>query len=309
LSTGTDWYDYLLDALEPEESHEPIFNAAPLENPACIDDATIRRYFSTGSYPYAERYSIKDYYREKLALQIEMVKLQNWIKDTNRKVVLLFEGRDASGKGSTIKRLMENLNPRGARVVALEKPTDVERGQWYFQRYTDHLPSSGEIVFFDRSWYNRAGVERVMGFCTEEEYWEFTRQAPQFEKMLVSSGIVLIKIYLSVSREEQARRFRERERNPLKKWKLSPVDREAQRKWDAYTSAKEATFQLTDSQEAPWFIVKAEDKLRARLGTMRLVLSWFDYEGKDPAAAVPPDPLIVAPARLVFASDDLTAET
>ena len=303
MSTGTDWYDYLLDTLEPEESHEPLHNAAPVDG-APVDSATIRHYFSSGLYPYAERYGIKDYYREKLALQIEMVKLQNWIKDTGRKVVLLFEGRDAAGKGSTIKRLMENLNPRGARVVALEKPTDVERGQWYFQRYTDHLPSSGEMVFFDRSWYNRAGVERVMGFCTEQEYWEFTRQAPIFEKMLVSSGIDLIKIYLSVSREEQARRFRERQTNPLKQWKLSPVDLEAQRKWDAYTSAKESTFQLTDSDAAPWLIVKAEDKLRARLNTMRLVLDRFDYAGKDPSAAAPPDPLIVAPARLVFGSDD-----
>jgi polyphosphate kinase len=181
LSTGTDWYDYLLDALEPEESHEPIYNATPLQDAqAPIDAATIRHYFANGLYPYAERYGIRDYYREKLTLQIEMVKLQNWIKDSGLKVVLLFEGRDAAGKGSTIKRLMENLNPRGARVVALEKPTDIERGQWYFQRYADHLPSSGEMVFFDRSWYNRAGVERVMGFCTEEEYWEFTRQAPIF---------------------------------------------------------------------------------------------------------------------------------
>ncbi|NBC23546.1 MAG: polyphosphate kinase 2 [Gammaproteobacteria bacterium] len=303
MSTGTDWYDFLLDTLEPEESHEPLHNAAPVDG-ATVDVATIRHYFSSGLYPYAERYAIKDYYREGLALQIEMVKLQNWIKDSGRKVVLLFEGRDAAGKGSTIKRLMENLNPRGARVVALEKPTDVERGQWYFQRYTDHLPSSGEMVFFDRSWYNRAGVERVMGFCTEQEYWEFTRQAPIFEKMLVASGIDLIKIYLSVSREEQARRFRERQTNPLKQWKLSPVDLEAQRKWDAYTSAKESTFQLTDSDAAPWLIVKAEDKLRARLNTMRLVLDRFDYAGKDPAAAAPPDPLIVAPARLVFGSDD-----
>jgi polyphosphate kinase 2 len=299
LSAREDWYDYLLDALEPEESHEPIFNAAPLVSEG-VGESTIRHYFSTGLYPYAERCSIRDYYREKLTLQIEMVKLQNWVKDQGRKVVLVFEGRDAAGKGSTIKRLMENLNPRGARVVALEKPTDVERGQWYFQRYTDHLPSSGEMVFFDRSWYNRAGVERVMGFCTEQEYWEFTRQAPMFEKMLVSSGIDLLKIYLSVSREEQARRFHERESNPLKQWKLSPVDREAQRKWDAYTSAKESTFQLTDSQAAPWIIIKAEDKLRARLNTMRLVLSQFDYGGKDPEAARPPDPLIVAPAALVF---------
>ncbi len=299
MSTGTDWYDYLLDTLEAEESHEPIFNAAPLAAPT-VDAATIRHYFGSGLYPYRERYGIKAYYREKLALQIEMVKLQNWVKESGRKVVLLFEGRDAAGKGSTIKRLMENLNPRGARVVALEKPTDVERGQWYFQRYTDHLPSSGEMVFFDRSWYNRAGVERVMGFCTEQEYWEFTRQAPIFEKMLVASGIDLIKIYLSVSREEQARRFRERQTNPLKQWKLSPVDLEAQRKWDAYTSAKESTFQLTDSEEAPWIIVKAEDKLRARLNTMRLVLSRFDYTGRDTEAAPPPDPLIVAPARVVF---------
>ena len=300
MSTGTDWYDYLLDALEPEESHEPIFNAHPLDISRPPDFTTIRHYFESGRYPYAERYGIREYYREKLALQIEMVKLQNWVKETGRKVVLVFEGRDAAGKGSTIKRLMENLNPRGARVVALEKPTEEERGQWYFQRYTDHLPSAGEMVFFDRSWYNRAGVERVMGFCTEAEYWEFTRQAPVFEKMLVGSGIDLIKIYLSVSREEQARRFRERESNPLKQWKLSPVDREAQHRWDAYTSAKEATFRLTDSEEAPWTIVKAEDKLRARLNTMRLVLGWFDYTGKNREAARPPDPLIVAPARLVF---------
>jgi polyphosphate kinase 2 len=304
VSTATEWYDYLLDTLEPEESHEPIFNAVPLQDTTAVDAATIRHYFSTGQYPYAERCGIKDYYREKQALQVELVKLQNWIKESGRKVVLVFEGRDAAGKGSTIKRLMENLNPRGARVIALEKPTDVERGQWYFQRYTDHLPSAGEMVFFDRSWYNRAGVERVMGFCTEEEYWQFTRQAPVFEKMLVGSGIDLVKIYLSVSREEQARRFRERESNPLKQWKLSPVDREAQRRWDAYTSAKEATFQLTDSEEAPWIIVKAEDKLRARLNTMRLVLSWFEYAGKDAAAAQAPDPLIVAPARLVFGDDD-----
>ncbi len=300
MSSGADWYDYLLDTLEVEESHGPIHNAVPLRESETVTPEIIRHYFSSGQYPYAQRYGIRDYYREKLALQIELVKLQNWVKETGRKVVLLFEGRDAAGKGSTIKRLMENLNPRGARVVALEKPTEVERGQWYFQRYTDHLPSAGEMVFFDRSWYNRAGVERVMGFCTEGEYGEFTRQAPVFEKMLVGSGIELIKIYLSVSREEQARRFHERESNPLKQWKLSAVDREAQRRWDAYTSAKEAAFRLTDSAEAPWTIVKAEDKLRARLNTMRLVLDWFDYAGKDPQAARAPDPLIVAPARLVF---------
>jgi polyphosphate kinase 2 len=300
MTTESYWYDYLVDSLEPQESHEPLFNAKPLPADATADAETIRHYFSSGIYPYERRFDIRSYYREKMKLQIELVKLQNWVKETDQKLVLIFEGRDAAGKGSTIKRLMENLNPRGSRVVALEKPNDLERGQWYFQRYVDHLPSSGEMVFFDRSWYNRAGVERVMNFCTEAEYWEFTRQAPIFEKMLVSSGILLLKLYLSVSREEQARRFREREENPLKQWKLSPVDREAQRKWDDYTSAKEATFQLTDSDEAPWVIIKAEDKLRARLNTMRYVLHRFDYAGKDLALDLAPDPLIVAPARLVF---------
>src|SRR6056297_833555 len=215
----------------------------------------------------------KVYEKELRKLQIELVKLQRWVKEKGLKVVVIFEGRDAAGKGGVIKRITEKMNPRICRVVALGVPADKEKTQWYFQRYVSHLPAAGEIILFDRSWYNRAGVERVMGFCTEEEYWAFTGQAPVFEKMLVGSGISLIKIYLSVSREEQARRFRQREQNPLKQWKLSPVDREAQRKWDAYTSAKEATFRLTDSPEAPWIIVKAEDKLRARLNTMRLVVN------------------------------------
>jgi polyphosphate kinase 2 len=301
MSSEAYWYDFLVDSLEPRETDEPLFNALPLPAGTSVRPEIIRHYFRNGIYPYDRRYDIRSYYREKMKLQIELVKLQNWVKETGQKLVLVFEGRDAAGKGSTIKRLMENLNPRGARVIALEKPTDLERGQWYFQRYVDHLPTSGEIVFFDRSWYNRAGVERVMNFCTEAEYWEFTRQAPIFEKMLVSSGISLLKLYLSVSREEQARRFRAREENPLKQWKLSPIDREAQQKWDAYTSAKEATFQLTDSEEAPWIIIKAEDKLRARLNTMRHVLQRFDYTGKDRSLDLEPDPLIVAPARLVFA--------
>jgi len=219
--------------------------------------------------------------------------------------VLIFEGRDAAGKGSTIKRFLEHLNPRGARVVALVKPTEEERGQWYFQRYVDHLPTSGEIVLFDRSWYNRAGVERVMGFCTDEEYDEFVRQAPQFESMLVRSGITMIKFYLSVSREEQQRRIEERQQNPLKRWKLSPIDREAQERWDAYTDAKEATFRQTDTPEAPWVIIKAEDKMRARLQAMRYVLDQFDYDGKDLAGCTEPDPLILAPvAKLRAFSDD-----
>jgi polyphosphate kinase 2 len=309
MTSDSYWYDYLLDSLEPRESDEPLFNARPLRPGTEPSAEIISHYFRNGIYPYDRRYDIRSYYREKMRLQIELVKLQNWVKETGQKLVLIFEGRDAAGKGSTIKRLMENLNPRGARVVALEKPTDLERGQWYFQRYVDHLPSSGEMVFFDRSWYNRAGVERVMNFCTEAEYWEFTRQAPIFEKMLVSSGISLLKLYLSVSREEQARRFREREENPLKHWKLSPIDREAQQKWDAYTSAKEATFQLTDSDEAPWIIIKAEDKLRARLNTMRHVLHRFDYAGKDPSLDLRPDPLIVASARQVFTEIEEGAES
>ena len=239
---------------------------------------------------------ISSYLKEKQALQIELVKLQNWVKDQGQRLVIVFEGRDAAGKGSTIKRFMEHLNPRGARVVALDKPTVAEQGQWYFQRYVDPLPTAGEIVFFDRSWYNRAGVERVMGFCSEADYQEFVRQAPQFEQMLVRSGIHLIKFYLSISREEQARRFAERAANPLKQWKLSPVDKEAQARWDAYTQAKEEIFRRTDTAEAPWVVVKSEDKMRARLEAMRYVLSKFDYTGRAETLRLQPHPLLVATA-------------
>jgi polyphosphate kinase 2 len=300
-----EWSDYVIDSLEVEESNQPLVNARPLAEGEPILAETVRRYFAENAYPYADRIGIKDYYRQKLALQIELVKLQNWIKEKGQRVVVIFEGRDAAGKGSTIKRFLEHLNPRGARVVALAKPTEEERGQWYFQRYVDHLPTSGEIVLFDRSWYNRAGVERVMGFCTDEEYDEFVRQAPQFESMLVRSGLTLIKFYLSVSREEQKRRFEEREENPLKQWKLSPIDREAQQRWDAYTDAKEATFRQTDSPDAPWVIIKAEDKMRARLQAMRHVLDLFDYEGRDLTNCTPHDPLILSPvAGLRAFSDD-----
>lgn len=302
---GTSWSDYVIDSLELEESNEPLVNAQPIEAGATIDQATIRRYFAENAFPYADRLDIKSYYRQKLALQTELVKLQNWVKDTGQKVVILFEGRDAAGKGSTIKRFLEHLNPRGARTVALLKPTEEERGQWYFQRYVDHLPTAGEIVLFDRSWYNRAGVERVMGFCTAEEYDQFVEEAPRFEAMLVRSGIRILKFYLSVSREEQQRRFREREDNPLKRWKLSPIDREAQNRWDAYTEAKEATFRETDLPEAPWVIVKSEDKMRARLQAMRYVVDQFDYDGKDPNHLPPSDPLILAPvSRLRRFGDD-----
>ena len=246
MTDTSDWYDYLVDSLEAEESGGELHNAHPLPAGTTIDPRLIRAYFEQNEYPYGERLDLRTYYRHKQRLQVELVKLQNWVKETGARILLVFEGRDAAGKGSTIKRFMEHLNPRGARVVALVKPTDDERGQWYFQRYVDHLPTAGEIVFFDRSWYNRAGVERVMGFCTDEEYEEFVRQAPQFERMLARSGIHLIKFYLSVSRDEQARRFEERAANPLKRWKLSAIDREAQARWEAYTEAKELAFRKTD---------------------------------------------------------------
>ena len=209
-----------------------------------------------GGYPYKYRMYRKDYEEQKFILQTELLKLQNWMKDARQRLVLLFEGRDAAGKGGTIKRFMEHLNPRGARVVALDKPSDVERGQWYFQRYVEHLPTAGEIVLFDRSWYNRAGVERVMGFCSQAEYDEFLRQVPEFERNLVRSGMHLIKFWFSVSREEQRRRFKEREAHPLKQWKLSPIDTASLDKWDDYTRAKEAMFFSTDTADCPWTVIK-----------------------------------------------------
>jgi len=295
------WADYLMESYELPDLGGPVEKAAPWDYSQPVTDAVVRKYFSQGLYPYPARMGPKEYYTQKRPLQVELVKLQNWVKEEGKKLVMVFEGRDAAGKGSSIKRFTEHLNPRGTRVVALEKPTEVERNQWYFQRYVDHLPSSGEIVFFDRSWYNRAGVEKVMGFCTEDEYWEFTRQAPEFEQMLVRSGITIIKFYLSVSKAEQARRFVERETDPLKHWKLSPIDKEAQQRWDDYTSAKEMTFRLTDTPEAPWSIVKAEDQPRARLNAMRHVLHLIDYADKDPSVAAAPDPLIVAPAAILYA--------
>ncbi len=252
--------------------------------------------FAKGVYPYTKKLKRKEYEALKAELQIELVKMQNWVKDTGQRVVILFEGRDAAGKGGTIKRFMEHLNPRGARIVALEKPTDVERSQWYFQRYIAHLPTSGEIVFFDRSWYNRAMVERVMGFCTPAEYLEFMRQVPELERMLVRSGIRLFKFYFSVSREEQLRRFKSREADPLKQWKLSPVDRASMDKWDEYTEAKQAMFFYTDTADVPWTVVKSDDKKRARINAMRSLLARIPYSNKDLEIAIPPDPLIVGSA-------------
>ena len=253
-----------------------------------------------GAYPYANLMSRRNYEREKYRLQVELLKLQAWVRQTGQRVVILFEGRDAAGKGGTIKRFMEHLNPRGARVVALEKPTEEERGQWYFQRYVKHLPTRGEIVLFDRSWYNRAGVERVMGFCSEDEYREFMRQAPEFERNLVRSGTHLIKFWFSVSRAEQRRRFSEREQHPLKQWKLSPIDMASLDKWDEYTRAKEAMFFHTDTADAPWTVVKSDCKKRARLNAMRYVLQKLPYANKDPQQVGPVDPLLLGRANVVY---------
>ena len=254
-------------------------------------------------YPYRVRLRRKEYEAEKKRLQIELLKVQSWVKESGQRIVMLFEGRDAAGTGGTIKRFTEHLNPRGARVVALEKPSERERGQWYFQRYIEHLPTYGEIVLFDRSWYNRAGVERVMGFCTPAEYLEFLREAPEFERMLVRSGVRLYKFWFSVSREEQLRRFNSRRNDPLKHWKLSPIDVQSLGKWDDYTDAKEAMFFHTDTADSPWLVIKSDDKKRARLNCMRHVLSTLPYPGKDPKVAYPADPLIVGSAANVLAAD------
>jgi polyphosphate kinase 2 len=247
-------------------------------------------------YPYKNRLSRKSYERQKYHLQVELLKLQAWVKETGQRVVILFEGRDAAGKGGTIKRFMEHLNPRGARVVALEKPSLEEQGQWYFQRYLKHLPTRGEIVLFDRSWYNRAGVERVMGFCNEQEYMSFMHQAPEMERHLVNSGIRLYKLWFSVSQKEQRRRFKERQIHPLKQWKLSPIDMASLDKWDEYTLAKESMFFHTDHSECPWIVVKSDCKKRARLNAMRHVLNSLEYSGKDRRNIGQVDPLIVGRA-------------
>ncbi|MFW5329551.1 polyphosphate kinase 2 [Hydrogenophaga sp. ZJX-1] len=263
-------------------------------------DEVLAADWRSGAYPYKNLLSRKVYESQKYLLQVELLKLQAWAKETGQRIVILFEGRDAAGKGGTIKRMMEHLNPRGARVVALEKPSEVERGQWYFQRYVQHLPTAGEIVLFDRSWYNRAGVERVMGFCSTPEYEEFMRQAPQFERQLVRSGVHLIKFWFSVSREEQRRRFKERKAHPLKQWKLSPIDLASLDKWNDYTKAKESMFFETDTADAPWTVIKSDCKKRARLNAMRYVLQKLPYTNKDTANIGSLDSLIVGRAHVVY---------
>jgi polyphosphate kinase 2 len=255
-------------------------------------------------YPYDTRMEREEYEHDKRLLQIELLKLQNWVKSSGQRIMVLFEGRDAAGKGGTIKRFMEHLNPRGARVVALEKPNDRESTQWYFQRYITHLPAAGDMVFFDRSWYNRAGVERVMGYCTRGEYLEFMRQAPELERMLVRSGIHLVKFWFSVSRREQQTRFVIRQVDPVRQWKLSPTDLASLDRWSDYTEAKEAMFFYTDTADAPWTVIKSNDKKRARVQAMRHLLNQFDYDKKDVALIGTPDPLIVGPASQVFEDDE-----
>ncbi len=268
---------------------EALLAGAKLDGPA-----------AKSTYPYDKKLSRASYEKQKAELQIELLKVQNWVRSNGERIVILFEGRDAAGKGGAIKRFMEHLNPRGARVVALEKPSERERGQWYFQRYINNLPTAGEIVLFDRSWYNRAGVERVMGFCNPEEYLEFMRQTPQLERMFVNSGIRLYKYWFSVSREEQLRRFHSRKTDPLKQWKLSPVDIASLDKWDEYTAAKEANFFHTDTADAPWTVIKSDDKKRARINCLRHFIHSLPYDDKDKKVAAAPDPLLVGRASEVF---------
>ncbi|MFV0281255.1 MAG: polyphosphate kinase 2 [Rhodoblastus sp.] len=285
------------DAKAPA-AHEHVSPGAMRQDPILI-----RKLFESGEYPYVQRMRTKPYEEHMIALQQELLKAQRWIEETGEKIVILFEGRDAAGKGGTIKRYMEHMNPRTARVVALQKPTERERTQWFFQRYIQQLPSAGELCLFDRSWYNRAGVERVMGFCSPGEYLEFMRQCPEIERMIVRSGIRLFKYWFSVSREEQKRRFESREHDPLKQWKLSPIDRASLGKWDEYTEAKEAMFFYTDTADAPWTIVKSDDKKRARVNCMTHFLSSLPYPNKDHAIVRAPDPLIVGTTDHVIGHD------
>ena len=299
----TDALEAILDGASPDDIHmlrRALMRADLPQSPGAHPDDELSPDWRKGGYPYRNLMSRKAYEKQKYRLQVELLKLQAWVKETGQRVVILFEGRDAAGKGGTIKRFMEHLNPRGAHVVALEKPTETERGQWYFQRYIQHLPTAGEIALFDRSWYNRAGVERVMGFCSDDEYNEFMRQVPEFERNLVRSGIHLIKFWFSVSRDEQRRRFRERESHPLKQWKLSPIDLASLDKWDDYTKAKEAMFFYTDTADAPWTVVKSDCKKRARLNALRYVLHKLPYTNKNLEQIGALDPLLVGRANVVY---------
>ncbi|WP_293267035.1 polyphosphate kinase 2 [Neptunomonas sp.] len=282
----------------PQEAIETLETASELNEPKATKKS------SKNKDAVQEKLSRKEYELLKKDLQIELLKMQSWARETGERIVILFEGRDAAGKGGTIKRFMEHLNPRGAKVIALEKPTEEEKGQWYYQRYVKHFPTKGDILLFDRSWYNRAGVERVMNFCSPPEYLEFMRQTPDFERMLVRSGIRLYKFWFSVSRDEQFERFQARKVAPLKQWKLSPIDLASLDKWDAYTEAKEAMFFYTDTADAPWTVIKSDDKKRARINAMRFVLNSLPYPNKNPDILLTPDPLIVGNARDIHEQDE-----
>ena len=285
--------------------NEQVRTSIPVKLVKRVKQATDKKQIISSVYPYRRTIKRAGYEKELGQLQIELVKMQAWVKETGERIILIFEGRDAAGKGGTIKRFTENLNPRGARVVALTKPTENEQGQWYFQRYAQQLPTRGEIVFFDRSWYNRAGVEHVMGFCSPHEYLEFMRQAPEFERMLVRSGVRLIKFWFSVSREEQLRRFLSRAHDPLKHWKLSPMDVESLGRWDEYTKAKESMLFYTDTADSPWTIVRSDDKKRARLNSIKFMLRSIPYEGRNDKLLADMDPLIVGSAKEIYETGEL----
>jgi polyphosphate kinase 2 len=279
---------------------EQVRTSIPEELVAKVKAAKSKKYIISSNYPYPKQMKTSQYLEEIELLQIELVKMQAWVKEVGERIVLIFEGRDAAGKGGTIQRFTENLNPRGAKVVALAKPSDTERGQWYFQRYIEKLPTKGEIVFFDRSWYNRGGVEHVMGFCSPHEYLEFMRQTPEFERMMVRSGIRFYKFWFSVSREEQLRRFLGRAQDPLKQWKLSPMDVESLGRWESYTKAKEAMLFYTDTADAPWTIVRSDDKKRARLNAIKHILHTIPYAGKDTDIVTAPDSHIIGSAKAIY---------
>jgi polyphosphate kinase 2 len=298
--------DRIIDALRTMTPEEIVTNGYAVEgtfdevdDPVLLGPDGLPMQTWREGYPYSERMSRTEYEQVKRGLQIELLKAQSWIRDSGNRLVVLFEGRDAAGKGGTIKRFMEHLNPRGATAVALPAPTERERGQWYFQRYVEHLPSRGEIVFFDRSWYNRAAVERVMGYCSPAEYREFMRSVPQFERMLVNSGVTLVKLWFSVSRREQITRFTIRRIDPVRQWKLSPNDIASLDRWDDYTAAKNEMFRRTSTRHAPWTVVRSNDKKRGRVNAMRHVLSVLPYDDKDTALVGEPDPLIVGPPEAI----------
>lgn len=279
------------DDIVPQSIREHALNQKPK---AIISD----------QYPYEKKMKRAEYEDQKHALQVELLKLQRWVQDEGERLVLLFEGRDAAGKGGTIKRFMEHLNPRSARVAALAKPTEAEQGQWYFQRYISQLPTRGEMVLFDRSWYNRAVVEPVMGFCTQSQHHAFLRQVPMLENMLIDDGIRLMKFWFSVSREEQFRRFKSRETDSLKQWKLTPVDTKSLTMWDEYTEAKKSMFMATDTMFSPWIVIKSDDKKRARLTCMRYVLSQLPYANKNEDTVGYPDPKILGRKEDIYEGDE-----